>query len=172
MYYLNNKFFFKFKTRIKARTSAESQNTAQKITKTIFESTSSRLNMDLFNTIDFDEMLTNVKSIGTDETANEKTDKCYLRGVGNTSRNALKDEQVLKKLAEMSSSLGEEEHEKGAFNIDYKTGALITTSTRCNTYTNKDLNPSYLIQKEASSRYYVFFFSNTLCIGVIKLKKE
>ena len=59
---------------------------------------------------------------------------------------------MLKKLVEMSWSLGEEECEKGVFNIDFKTGALITTTTRCSVYTNKDLNPSYLIEKEAANR--------------------
>ncbi len=110
--------------------------------------------MDLFNTIDFDEMLSSVKSggSGSGDGVRETSEQCYLRGVGNTSRNVLKDEQVLRKLAEMSSSLGEEESAKDVFNIDFKTGALITTTTRCSTYTNKDLNPSYLIQKEATSR--------------------
>lgn len=66
---------------------------------------------------------------------------CYLRGVGTTSQNALKDEQVLQKLTEMSSNILKES-DNDMFNVDTKKGGLLAT-TRCSTYTNKGLNPSY-----------------------------
>ena len=83
-------------------------------------------------------MLTNInasKFSNSTNISNGTGDHCYLRGVGNRNKchnnSSTKDEQVLKKLAEMNQNL-----------VGETTHAVLTT-TRSTTYTNKDLNPSY-----------------------------
>ena len=90
-------------------------------------------------------MLANVDTNQTYSLSSRTDDQnCYLRGVGQASQNALKDEAVLEKLAEMSKNLTREtcQDDNDMFNINSKTGSVMAT-TRCNTYTNKGLNPSY-----------------------------
>lgn len=118
----------------------ERASSAQKITKDIFESTNSKLNMDIFNKINFDEMIANVEH--NDRYKTQSSANCYLRGVGTSSNNQhLKDEAVLKKLTEMSSGLMNRERDQ--FSIDnFKTGGVLTTS-RSNAYTNKNHDLSY-----------------------------
>ena len=78
-----------------------------------------------------DEILSNVST----NYVKPGGDQCYLRGVGNTCQNSLKDEQVLKKLTEMNSHMLDTEE----YNV--------LTTTRSNTYTNIDLNPSYKLNR-------------------------
>lgn len=76
----------------------------------------------------------------------------YLRGVGTSSASTrLKDEAILAKLAVMNTSLFKKDTDEATdvFNVDSRPGSVIAT-TRCSTYTNKGLNPSY----QNGTRYF------------------
>lgn len=87
-------------------------------------------------------MIANVEQNDKYKNQESEGNTCYLRGVGTSSNNqSLKDEAVLKKLTEMSSSLLSRER-NDQFCIDYKTGGVLTTS-RSNSYTNRNHDLSY-----------------------------
>ncbi len=81
----------------------DSVKSAEKITKTIFDTTNSKLSMEIFNNINFDEILENVnsKSPVSRIRGEEKTveDSNHIK---NSSTRILNDENVLKKLGELS----------------------------------------------------------------------
>ncbi|CAF0912859.1 unnamed protein product [Brachionus calyciflorus] len=96
--------------------STESAKTAAKITQNIFDNTNSKLNMDIFNSINIDEMLNSV-----DKNSDHKKNFNKINLPSHTTTSHIVDDQnLIKKLAEFSTKFSKDENLN---NLNLQTGA-------------------------------------------------
>jgi hypothetical protein len=142
-------------------------STAEKITKNMFNGKNSKLSMEKFNTLNIDDALNTFNRKNTDEIITSST-KWYASLIKNpTSLNSASisnnDENILKKLAEMSMQISNDSELKG---LNLKTGTITSAehsmislrninSIFLDTLTNNSnssSNPFDLIEKELKQK--------------------